>query len=116
MGLHSRLAQIVWGIVPIASAGTALVLPFVWRVLKRRSWDDIRTAFCFAVAQVAVYVGFSLDRTADGSLTGPAGAIIWLCVGTAMVGAAYVYRPLSKEELADRAARAQTRPGSSYLH
>lgn len=119
MGLNSRTAQIVWAIVPVALAGLLLGLPFVWRALKTKKPGDIRAAITFGIAQVVVYVAFAFDQTDQSDhVSNLTGAVVWFCAFSAAVAAAYLYRPLSKEE---QAARAQAeirnnRPGSSYLN
>lgn len=119
MGLNSRTAQIVWAIVPVALAGLLLELPFVWRALKTKKSSDIKVAVAFGVVQVAVYAAFAFDQSSQADrVSNFTGAVVWLSAFSAAVAAAYLYRPLSKEEAAERAqAQARdTRPGSSYLN
>jgi ABC-type methionine transport system permease subunit len=114
MGLNSRKAQIVWGLVPLVLAGLVLAVPFVWRALKTGRPGDIRAAVGFGVAQVVVYAAFALDQSKGDEVSNLTAAVVWFLAFSAAVGAAYLYRPLSKEEVVDQAAR-DTRPGSSYL-
>lgn len=114
MGLNSRRAQIFWAIVPIALAGFILELPFVWRALQTKKRSDITAAVVFGVAQLAVYAAFAFDQSDKADeISNLTGAVVWLCAFSATVGAAYLYRPLSKEEIAEQ--RQDTRPGTSYL-
>lgn len=113
MGLNSRKAQIIWPIVVIGLAGLILELPFFWRAMKTRKPSDIKVALAFILPQLAVWTDFALDNTGNPSNIGT--AIVWVCAITAAVGAAWLYRPLSKNEAMDQAAR-NTRPGSSYLN
>ncbi|MEV7401978.1 hypothetical protein AB0N93_16505 [Streptomyces sp. NPDC091267] len=114
MGLNSRRAQIFWAIVPIALAGFILELPFIWRALKTKKRSDIRAAAVFGIAQLAVYAAFAFDQSNKADeISDITGSVVWLCAFSAAVGAAYLYRPLNKEEIVDQ--RRDTRPGSSYL-
>ncbi|MCX5443741.1 MULTISPECIES: hypothetical protein [unclassified Streptomyces] len=115
MGLNSRTAQIVWAIVPVALAGFILELPFVWRALKTKKRSDIIAAAVFGVVQIVVWLLFVVFSEGSGTLREdlPA-AVIWIGALSAAVAAAYLYRPLSKEESMDR-AQGEQRPGSSYL-
>ncbi|MEU5076074.1 hypothetical protein AB0G76_31660 [Streptomyces asoensis] len=116
MGLNSRTAQIVWPIVCIALAGLVLEAPFAWRALKTKKRSDIIAAAVFGVAQVVVYVAFALDQSdRSDQVSNLTGAVVWFCALSAAFVAAYLYRPLSKEERVEQAAR-NTRPGSSYLN
>jgi len=115
VGLNSRRAQIVWAIVPIALAGLVLELPFIWRALKTKKRSDINAALGFGVAQIVVYVTYAFDQSGrDDRVTNFTGAVVWFCAFAAAVGAAYLYRPLSKDEVASRAQN--NRPGSSFLN
>lgn len=53
----------------IASAGMAVVLLFVWRVLKSHRQKGIRVTACCTVIQAATYAAFAMEGTADGNLT-----------------------------------------------
>lgn len=110
MGLNSRSAQIFWALVPIALAGLLLALPFVWRALKTKKRGDLNVAAVFVAIQILVYVAFALDSDVSKNATG---AVIWFFTFSAAVGAAYVYRPLSKEERMEQAQ--ENRSGSTYL-
>jgi ABC-type Mn2+/Zn2+ transport system permease subunit len=107
VGLNSRVAQIVWGLVPLVLAGSILELPFIWRALKTKKRSDIRLAVIWLL-----YVIFTQDSSTLREDV-PA-ALIWISAFAAAVAAAYVYRPLNKEERMDQAAQ-DRRPGSSYL-
>lgn len=114
MGLNSRRAQIFWAIVPLALAGFILELPFVWRALRTKKKSDIKAALVFGVAQLAVYAAFAFDPSGKADeISDITGSVVWLCAFSAAVGAAYLYRPLSKEEIADQCR--DTPPGPSYL-
>ncbi|MCX4799605.1 hypothetical protein OG497_37760 [Streptomyces sp. NBC_01242] len=116
MGLNSRKAQVVWALVPIVLAGLVLELPFAWRALKTKKRSDVAAAVGFGVAQIAVYVAFATDQSSEADkISNVTGAVVWFCAFTAAVGAAYLYRPLDKDEQVDRAAQ-DNRPGSSYLN
>lgn len=115
MGLNSRKAQIIMGLVPVALAGFILAVPFVWRALKTRRPGDIRAAVAFGVVQLVVYAAIAFDPSKDPSrLSNVTGATVWLCAFAAAFAAAYLYRPLNKDEAMDQAVRDQ-RPGSTYL-
>ncbi|MFI9598663.1 hypothetical protein ACIHCX_02100 [Streptomyces sp. NPDC052043] len=112
--LNSRKAQVVWAIIPIALAGFVLELPFIWRALKTKKGGDVMAAIGFGIAQIAVYVAIASDDGEQGEVSNVTGAVVWFCAFAAAVGAAYLYRPLSKEERMDQIAQ-DTRPGSTYL-
>lgn len=114
MGLNSRKAQIFWGIVPIITAGLALGLPFVWRALKTKKSSDIWTAAAFLVPQVVVYILFATDPNQGDKVSNLTGSVTLFCAIAGTVGAAYLYRPLNKEERMEQ-ARNEQRPGSSFL-
>jgi hypothetical protein len=115
VGLNSRVAQIVWGLVPLVLAGSILELPFIWRALKTKKRSDIRLAVIFGVVQLGVWLLYVIFTQDSSTLREdvPA-ALIWISAFAAAVAAAYVYRPLNKEERMDQAAQ-DRRPGSSYL-
>jgi cyanate permease len=116
MGLNSRKAQIVMGALPIVTLSLFIFFPFVWRALKTRRASDIRLAVLFSAAELAGLVGLSLSPTTHKD--GPDNLIamlMWVVILAATVTAAYLYRPLSKDERMDQAAR-DARPGSSYLN
>ncbi|MFF4542392.1 hypothetical protein ACWD4F_27930 [Streptomyces aureus] len=113
--LNSRRAQIIWALVPIASAGLVLELPFFWRAMKTKRRSDIWAAAVFGVAQAAVYIAFAADPSKrSDQISNVTGSVVWACAFAAAVGAAWLYRPLDKDEQMDRAVQDQ-RSGSSYL-
>jgi glucose dehydrogenase len=112
MGLNSRKAQVIWPVVIIALAGLILILPFVWRALKTKARNDIRLVAAFVVPQLAVWTDFALDN--DGHPNSVGTMIVWICAIAAAVTAAWVYRPLNKDEQMDQAAT--TRPGTDFLN
>lgn len=115
MGLNSRKAQIFWAVIPFVTAGLALELPFIWRALKTKKSGDIKVAAAYGVLQIAVYIAFAFDPSNSAKeVSNITGATVWFCAFAAIVGAAYLYRPLSKEEAMDQARNEQP-PGSSYL-
>jgi ABC-type transport system involved in cytochrome c biogenesis permease component len=115
MGLNSRKAQIIWPIIVLGLAGFVLVAPFAWRALKTRRPGDIKAAVVFGVVQLVVYAAYAFDPSKDPQqLSNITGATVWLGAFTAAFFAAYLYRPLTKDEAMDQAARDQ-RPGSTYL-
>lgn len=115
MGLNSRKAQIIAGLTPVALAGFILAVPFAWRALKTRKPGDIRTAVVFGVVQLVVYAAFAFDPSKDPhTVSNVTGAVVWFSAFAAAFFAAYLYRPLNKDEAMDRAAHDQ-RPGSTYL-
>lgn len=114
MGLNTRKAQIIAALIPFLSAGLLLAVPFGWRALKTKKQSDIRLAIAAVVAQVAVYVAFATDQSPKADqVTNTTGAIVWLCAFAAVFAAAWVFRPLNKEEQMDQAQN--QRPGSTYL-
>lgn len=115
MELNSRKAQIIAAIIPLVSAGLVLEAPFVWRALKTKKPSDIKAAIGFGILQLAVYIAFATDHSPRADkVSNLTGSVVWLCAFTAVFGAAWLYRPLNKEERMDRAAQ-NDRPGSSYL-
>ncbi|MFD8648669.1 hypothetical protein [Streptomyces mirabilis] len=116
MGLNSRKAQIAMGALPIVTLSLFVFFPFVWRALKTKRASDVRLAVLFSVAELASLVALSLAPTTHKD--GPDNLIamlVWVVMLAATVTAAYLYRPLNKDEAMDQAAR-NTRPGSSYLN
>jgi uncharacterized membrane protein (GlpM family) len=110
VGLNSRKAQIIAGLTPVALAGFILAAPFAWRALKTRKPGDIKAAAVFGVAQLVVYAAYAFDPSKDPQqLSNITGAVVWFCAFAAAFFAAYLYRPLDKDEVMDQ------RPGSSYL-
>ena len=115
MGLNTRKAQIISALIPFLSAGLLLAVPFVWRALKTKKQADIRLAIAAVVAQVAVYVAFATDQSPKADqVSNTTGAIVWFCAFVAVFTAAWVFRPLNKDEQMDQ-ARSEQRPGSSFL-
>lgn len=115
MGLNSRKTQIIAALIPFISAGLVLEAPFAWRALKTKKPSDIKAAVGFGVLQVAVWVAFATDQnTRSDGVTNFTSATVWACAFAAIFGAAWLYRPLSKEERVDQAVQDQ-RPGSTYL-
>ncbi|MFE0490265.1 hypothetical protein [Streptomyces griseoaurantiacus] len=115
MRLNSRWSMIIAGLVPFLSAGLLLEAPFALRALKTKNRTDIAAAVVFAFLQVAVYVAFATDDSPrSDEISNVTGATVWFCALAAAFTAGWLYRPLSKDEAMDRAARS-TRPGSSYL-
>lgn len=115
MGLNSRKAQIVAAAVPVISAGLLLAAPFVWRALRLKKRGDIWTAVTTGVLQAVVYIAFAVDQSPQANrVSNATGAVVWFCAFTAMLAAAWAFRPLSKDEQMER-ARTEQRPGSTYL-
>lgn len=114
MGLNTRKAQIIMGLLPVITLSLLAFWPFVWRALKTRKVSDIYAAVTFSVAQVACWIGLMLSPTThkDGPDNLAAG-VTWLLILAAAITAAWLYRPLNKEEQMDQAQNA--RSGASYL-
>ncbi|GEK00364.1 hypothetical protein [Streptomyces sp. 1-11] len=115
MGLNSRKAQIIMGLLPIGTLSLFIFFPFVWRALKTKKASDSTLAAVFTVAEVALLVALSLSpQTHKNGPDNLAAMLMWVVMLAATITAAWLYRPLSKEERMDQAAQNQ-RPGSSYL-
>lgn len=115
MGLNSRKAQVVMGLLPLLTLSLFAFFPFVWRALKTKRPGDIRTAVIFSVAEVGCWIWLVTSPTTHNN--GPdnaAAGVTWLLILAAVIAAAWLYRPLDKEERMDQATQ-NSRPGSSYL-
>ncbi|MFE0472702.1 hypothetical protein ACFW2V_13905 [Streptomyces sp. NPDC058947] len=115
MGLNTRKSQIISALIPIFSVGLLLEAPFAWRALKTKKQSDIRAAIVFGVLQVAVYVAFAIDNSPKADqVSNLTGSVVWGCAFAAAFAAAWLFRPLNKEEQMDQ-ARSEQRSGSSFL-
>lgn len=115
MGLNSRKAQVIMGVLPIITLGLFLFFPFVWRALKTRQPGDIRLAIIFSALEIIGFVSLALSPTTHKD--GPDNVVamlVWIVILAAVITAVWLYRPLNKEERMDQARRDQ-QPGFSYL-
>jgi len=113
--MNSRKSQIIATLIPIALAGMILAVPFVWRALRTKARADVKVAIASGVMQVAVWSAYAFDPSDRADrVSNVTGAVVWFCAFAAAAAAAWVFRPLNKEEQMDQ-ARSEHRPGSTYL-
>ena len=111
---NKRWVQIVMAVLPVASLSLLTFFPFVWRALKTKKASDIRLAVIFTALEVVMLTALSLsERTYKAGPDNVIAMFMWFVMLAATITAAYIYRPLNKEE---QAAQAQdTRSGSTFL-